>query len=69
MRQASPSVSSYLGRPDSHVTEAEAHTDTHTSRLNVPSYWKKQPDGGMCHTLSVSLIEGLAAARRGSLGC
>lgn len=77
VRLVGPSVSSYLGQPDSHVTEAKAHThaDTHKhTHKNMHTLYldllcltgtirqRKQPDGGMQHTLSVSLREGLAAA-------
>lgn len=70
VRLASSSVSSYLGQP------RHRHKNTYTLLyLNLlcligTTRQRKQPDGGMRHTLSVSLIEGLAAAHGGWLaGC
>lgn len=63
----SPSVSSYLGQPEDHVTDAK-ETDTHLKTCTIlcldllcltsTTRQRNLPDGGMHHTLSVNLIEG-----------
>ena len=77
VRLASPSVSSYLGQPDSHVTQrhkkiTQRHAHffrLHPSDLIGTTGRRERTEGGTCCTLSGSVMEGLAAARRGWLCC
>lgn len=58
VRLASPSVSSHLGRPDRHVTDAKTRRGARTSPVRIRPHLIGATDGGTRRALSVSVMEG-----------
>lgn len=70
-RMPSASVGVSVCRPEQDVTNADTLKTAHASQLCVTGTTRQHdlPDGGLHHALSVSLIEGLAAAQRDWMSC